>query len=279
MTARVHLVGTAYPAVRRVMGSMRRELDDDNIEELLESMFPTTAPEDVENFMRTLQSIGKTVAPIAQRALPGMIQGAVQGGMMGGPWGALAGAVGGGAMSALGAGGGAGTPAPSAGGPRRPTPGNGPRALTGTTSALAPVGGDAVAQLLALLSRPETMQALLALLMSRSGRGSVSVGARRVPARAFANALAELAAQVADGDSPDDGAVGYLLDSEGEPRCDAADPGARALLLVSDLMRHAATEVPAEDWYEDDDPFDGWSDDVDDPLDGYEAGLQGRYLS
>ena len=50
-TQRARLLDTDYPAVRRVMGSQRESLDDPDLEELLEEVFPGTEPEDVDNDM------------------------------------------------------------------------------------------------------------------------------------------------------------------------------------------------------------------------------------
>src|SRR3954452_1779132 len=121
---------TAYPSIRRVMGPERHRLDDAALEDRLSELFPNAEPEDVEDFMRTMQRFGNDAAPIAQRALPGVRQGAMQGGMMAGPWGALAGGLAGGAASLLGGGGspqprppqGGGMPAPGA----APMPGGAP---------------------------------------------------------------------------------------------------------------------------------------------------------
>src|SRR3954462_13795586 len=101
---------TAYPSIRRVMGPERHRLDDAALEDRLSELFPNAEPEDVEDFMRTMQRFGNDAAPIAQRALPGVMQGAMQGGMMAGPWGAVAGGLAGGAASLLGGGGGGGVP-------------------------------------------------------------------------------------------------------------------------------------------------------------------------
>ena len=288
---------TEYPAVRRVRGPDRERLDDAALEGVLGGLFPGAEAEDVEDFMRGLQSFGRQAAPLAQRALPGIAQGAAQGAMVGGPWGALVGAVGGGAASLLSGGG------PTAGRPTAPAPG--PIAAPGTAPAApgvtlglvpglapppAPVGPAptpggapppaqaATAQLISLLSRPETMQALLALLMSGSGRSTVPVGSRDVPAGAFANAIAETAALVAEaaGHPFEQSMSEYLFDSVGQPRGDIVNPGERAALLLSDLAAVAAQEAQEEE----DADSDEWSPEVYGPEDvdvvqGYEAALRG----
>jgi len=277
----VELSRTAYPAVRLAMGPPRLTVDDAGLEALLGEMFPGTPPAEVENFARTMQMVMKKAAPIVQKALPGIVQGAATG-MAAGPLGALAGAVGGGALSLLSGGGPA---APSA--PTAPPAAAGPMPTAPMPAAPPPTGAAApnaaVAQLLALLSRPETLQALMSLLMAQQGRPTVAVGARQVPTVAFANAIAELAADAADIASVPAGEAGsaYLLDAAGEPRCDLANPRERAALLVADAMALTlaeAAEDAEEDWEEE--PQD-WADDLvpidfEDPLDNYETALAGR---
>lgn len=285
------LQDTEYPAVRRVMGHERDRLDDDALERVLTDLFPGAMPEEVEDFMRSLQSFGRQVAPIAQRALPGVAQGAAQGAMVAGPWGALAGAIGGGAASLLSGGGSrpAARPgaAPAPGPPPAPLPGPAvappgpiePPAGTAPGAAAPTPAAAATAQLVTLLSRPETMQALLALLMSGAGRSTVQVGRRDVPAAAFANAIAETAALVAEaaGHPLEQSVSEFLFDSLGQPRGDVVNPSERAALLLSDLAAVAAEEALEDEDAEDEswgaDPY-GLAEDGD-PLDGYEDALMG----
>jgi hypothetical protein len=292
-------LATDFPAVRRVMGSERHRLDDDALEAILAELFPGSDPEDVEDFMGSLQRFGRQAAPVAQRALPGAISGATQGAAVAGPWGALAGAVGGGAASALS---GARPSAPGRAAPPARPPSASPTAAAGGTPppALAaqqpavlaeppphaagqpppasPVAATAAAaQLLALLSRPETMQALQALLLPGLGRSTVQVGPGEVPPAAFANAIAETAALVAEAAALplEEPATDYLFDSEGHARGDIANPSARAALLLSDLAAVAAAEA-LDDEEEDVDDFAESVDEEDtatDPLDAYEAAL------
>src|SRR5688572_1051186 len=100
-----NVVDTDYPAIRRVMVSAGDHLDDAELENVIEQNFPGAGPEDVENFFRTIQRFGSTIAPLAQKALPGIAKGAIQGFAMGGPVGAIVGAAGGGAASVLSGGG------------------------------------------------------------------------------------------------------------------------------------------------------------------------------
>jgi hypothetical protein len=288
---------TSYPAIRRVMGPERERMDDAAIEDLVGELFPEADVEDVENFMRTVQSFGKQVAPLAQRALPGIIQGAATGGTVAGPWGALAGAIGGGAASLLSSGGSRGAPParaaaqPPAPPPAAVPPAVEPPAAPGAPAPIAPpaapvtAGAAPTAQLMALLSRPETMQALLSMLMAGSGRSTVSVGAQPVPAPAFANAISELAGQAAEHAAIPAGAAtaGYLVDAAGQPRCDMANPAERASLLLADIAAVALREAADADASADDSGDVEWvvADDAfaeSDPLEGYEAALEGRQV-
>ena len=83
-------------------------------------------------------------------------------------------------------------------------------------------GSSASGQLLSLLQRPETMQALAALNLGALGRQSIPLGSGRasVPASAFANLIGELSSEACadaaalrgDGEST----LGYMADAEGD---------------------------------------------------------------
>jgi hypothetical protein len=264
---------TDYPSVRRVLGDRHRRLDDLEVEDLLEQVFPDRSPGEVEDFMGTLQSFAKQAAPLAQQALPGAIQGAQQGAMVGGPWGAVIGALGGGAASLLSKQGGAPSPAPS---PAQPTAPAQPVATPATT------GQQATADLLGLLSRPETMQALLSLLMAQAGRSNVTVGQNLVPAQAFANAISETAARIGESAAPseDDKALAYLRDSAGEARCDIANPADRARLLLGDLAEQARREAADQEALEEEvRRRRAMPPDSPDPLQAYLDVVEGRNYS
>lgn len=274
------IADTYYPALRLSMGESRMEFNDDELEAYVASILPGTNAENVENFMRSLQKFGRQVAPLAQRALPGMIQGAAQGGMVAGPWGALAGALGGGAASMLSGGGKAGGEKPST---QQAAPTQVPTtmapSIAPSPTSMSGVGNMApIQQLLGLLSRPETMQALSSLLMSQSGRHTVAVGARNVPAVAFANAIAEIAADVIEAASDvvtSDKVADYLIDSEGEMRGDVVNPSERARLLMIDIAGAAS-----EEYFDDED--DGSLEDegfIDDEDEYSEASFEGDVLA
>lgn len=284
---------TDFPAIRRVMGPDRERLDDDALEELLGDLFPGADPEDVESFMGQVQKLATKAAPVAQKALPGMIQGAVQGAAVGGPYGAIAGAAIGGAASAMGGAKAPGAPRPGGAAPApagAPAPAAAPRvpavpaapATAATPAAPAAVaavaagpGGSAqaaaAAQLLSLLARPETMVALLSMLMSGAGRSSVQVGTRQVPAEAFADALAEAAARLGD-----------AVSGRGEPGIgwqESADGGSRrahrAAVLLSELAAADAARAAAEEEAAEP-PTEAEPEDDGELLAGYEAALGRR---
>lgn len=275
--SRWHVGETDYPAIRRVMGSERERYDDEALEELLERTFPSAEPEEVENFMNTLQQFGRQAAPILQKVGPGMAQGAMQGSALG-PWGMLAGAVGGGAASLLGGGGPGAAPTPTAPVAARTAPvaAAPPMAMPPTSGAMPAPAAAAPAQLLALLSRPETMQALLSMAMGQLGRGTITMGQHQVPVPAFANAVAELASEAAHSVTRgrDDGS-GYWYDPHGAPRCDVVNPAARAALLWSDLVETIQEEEweGEGEWEEDEEGEEQFV--TESMLDHYEVSLDG----
>ncbi len=276
-----HVLDTDFPAIRRAMGPDRLLLSDPALEQLIERVFPDTDPSDVEDFMQTVQRFGKDAAPLAQRALPGVIQGATTGASVGGPWGALAGGVIGGVGSLAG------------GAPKGPTATNPPSARVGGTaepgvvgsSALPATGQAAIAQLLALLSRPETMQALAALLMPGIGRPTIPLGNAQVPPAAFANAIAELASVGAMDVETVPDAAEHLYDNHGVPRGDLANPSARAAILLSDVASvslremRGAHDASDDDYEESDDVESDWAEDEPetDALDAYESARRGEF--
>lgn len=252
---RRHWADTDYPATRRVMGPERTYISDDELEQYLIEIFPGASGDDVEDLMRSLQRFTRQAAPYARRALSGAVQGGLVGAAGGAP-GIVAGALAGGIAGALTTPGKqqrSGPPAPPVAPTVTPATTQPPTRQVSQTAGGMSLRGrgqgggasqQALQQLLYLLSRPETMQALLALLM---GRSAVPLGSNQVPAAAFASAIAELAAEVACGDvavSPDQS---FFFRGDSEPRCDLADPAQRARLLVNEVYELAQREAHPSD--------------------------------
>lgn len=256
-----HIAMTQYPTVRLASRNGAIALTDERLRMQLQEMFPDAEPEDVENFMRTLRKIGKQLEPIGRqilpvlaKAAPGAIQGAMTG-MAAGPYGALAGAGIGAVASVLSSPPRQSSRAPQTAAPARAAPI--PRAPVSRSPAraaspapmpsrsratpgraLPQAGQTAVAQLLALLSRPETLQALSALMMGQRGRQQVRVGQAQVPVAAFANAIAEFAGAAADACAPCAAADRHLAQLQ-DAQIDIANPAARAQALLQLLLNGA----------------------------------------
>lgn len=149
-------------------------------------------------------------------------------------------------------------------------------------STAATASSPATAQLLALLSQPETMRALLALLMPQSGRQSIPVGNQQIPPAAFANAIAELAYEVAESVTTNGNGSDYLFNKDGSPRGDIANPRVRAAILLTDLTSASGDENEmeadeesdiAEEWWSPDE-FESEMEEETDALDAYEQALE-----
>lgn len=242
-----------YRALRGVLAPEYAELPPEELERTLDGMFGEGAAEDLENFWRTLKRVGRGAGQVLQKAAP--IIGTVAGTAFGGPVGAALGGAAGKALS--GALGGA-MRGQSAG---RIASGALSGALSGVAGGAARGGagglmGGAASQLLGVLRRPETLQALMGMALGPAGRRSVPVAGRPVPAAAFTNLLGVLANQAAAehhaATAADSGGVpSYLLDAAGEFIVDPTDPAQRAEVL---LGRLAAAEIlesrESEDRYE-----------------------------
>jgi hypothetical protein len=118
-------------------------------------------------------------------------------------------------------------------------------------------GVPAAGQFLQLLSRPEVLQALQAMLLSPLGRPSVPVAGTAVPVDGFTNLLGMLAQQAqtefrAAGGPQPAGMPEYLVESTGEYRCDPADPAQRAEVLWELLQSSEANSIEDEAEWEPD---------------------------
>ena len=226
---------TDYPMLTASLDQRYAGLSRQGLTELVEDLYgPGVTPEDVEGFFddigRGLQHAAQGVghfaqqaAPMVVKALPAMATGAASGSAFG-PWGALIGA-GAGLTSGLmsqssnhtvrdiggaihsvgglvstvrggGAGGAMGSLASITGGGLGGTPA-GQAALGGMQMAQGGRGGGAANQLMGMLARPETLQALLAALMGSSGRQQVPIGGQQVPVSQMLAALSSVAGRAA----------------------------------------------------------------------------------
>lgn len=135
-------------------------------------------------------------------------------------------------------------------------------------------GTSATGQLLSLLQRPETMQAIAAMNLGSLGRRTIPVGATRtpVPTSAIARVVGELVEQsVAETAAFSDGAEGelrYMTDETGEFVGDPALPAERAA-RVWELLNEAQVERLANalnisehgiEAYDNEDMAEGYSD-------------------
>jgi hypothetical protein len=262
-----------YPLIRSALAPEFAHLPAEDVESILEDNGIRAA--DMEGFFddvgHAFSSAAKAVAPVATKALPGVISGAAAGCALG-PWGCLGGALIGGVGSALSSGG--GKPAGS-GGSSSPVSaiagaipaiagaaGGGGGAASGIASALPAIAGllgagggsgagsggktNPAGVLLGLIQNPTVLQALMSLALGGAGRKDVSVSGTSVPASAFANlvgavgskafAKAEAAAEPSE-DLPD-----YLY-NKGSLAVDPAIPSQRAARLLE--MIGESTVPPA----------------------------------
>jgi len=106
---------------------------------------------------------------------------------------------------------------------------------------------------LALIQRPELLQAVASVATGKLGQRRISVGKTVASPAAVLNALSLLthgATQEAENDAVE-GTDAYLRDAQGEFVCDIASPTARAETLLAHLRASEATEEyeeTPEDW-------------------------------
>lgn len=226
---------TDYPLLSASLDPRYAGMPRAALGELVESIYGVgVAPEDVEGLFDDIgrglqhaaQGVGRfaqQAAPIVGNALPSVAQGAASGAAFG-PWGALIGAGAGLASGLLqqsnnrtardiggaihsvgslvstvrggGAGGGLGSLASVASGALGQTP-----AGQAAMGSLRPQGrtqpGGAANQLLAMLARPEMLQALMSSLMGAAGRQNVQVGTQQVPVSQMLAGLSQVAGRAA----------------------------------------------------------------------------------
>lgn len=197
MSQDIYGIETRFPVLRSVVREDIAALNDDALAAFVPHAMGGQSAEEIEfNLSGALRSLAPAlskVGKVAAQAAPGALTGAMQGATMGaalGPYGMLAGAalgaVGGGVSSysasqqarrQAAAAPAAPTPAPRPA--QAPRPAAVPRPVQAPSP--APGGSAAVGQLLQILSRPEVLQAILALSTGVLGRQTVQVGQRNVP--------------------------------------------------------------------------------------------------
>ncbi|MGH3937953.1 MAG: hypothetical protein ACRDTG_04845 [Pseudonocardiaceae bacterium] len=263
-------VDTYYPHLREVLDSRFAALSDSELEKLFESAFGEgITPAEYEEFFgglgKAVGNVARDVGRFAQKAAPviasgveGAVRGAAAGRALGGR-GAIAGALAGGVGSAL----------QTHGSGAAKDVGNVLSGVVGTAGMLAGQGGlaqgasgllsmagqavgrrsPAAGQLLGLINRPETMQALMSMFQGRNAAVPVGETGTPVPANAFAGLLGALAREAESEamvwDSAE-GVPGYLLNPVGQLVIDPSDPDQRAARLLH-LLGRESDEEPHED--------------------------------
>jgi hypothetical protein len=257
--------GTYYPQLREVLDSRFAGLTDAELEAAFETAFGEgVSPAEYEELFggigKALSGVARDVGKAAQKAAPFVVsgaQGALQGAQAGsalGPYGALIGGLTGATGSVLqktgsGTAGDVGKVLTGVVGTAGALTGRGGAANLLGGAGKAPAGTPpAIANLLGLLQRPETAQALQALLGGRNTAVPVGKARTPVPANAFAGLLAALAgeaeAEVGWGDA--ESVPAYLMDPAGALVVNPADPTQRAARLLQ-LMSGEAGEGLDED--------------------------------
>lgn len=238
-----------YPLLRGGLGVDYAELGDEALNELVQEVYgPAFTAEDVESFWSNVGSGFKDVGNALGKALPDIGRGAAAGSAFG-PWGALVGGVAGAASGLMGQSknktvrdigsavstggrlvsnfGGGGMFSKAAG---AAVGGLGPSA----GSSAGGVSGGSTGALMALLSRPETLRALMSSTLGAYGRRNVVVGNQPVAAQSIMSAIATLAGRSAQEMVPAGESVPrYFYDSDGELAIDPADADQRADALLA----------------------------------------------
>jgi hypothetical protein len=254
-------MSSEYGALRDLLASEYASLDDEQLEAAL--ALQGLDADALESLWGSLANFGRQVA----QRLPAIAQGAIQGGITGAPMG-LPGLIGGTLTGGL-----IGGLTPPGARPRLATPAAPPVPGAVPQPPGAPV--PAAAQLMAVLTNPQILQALTQMLLGRAGAPSVPIAGTPVPVAAAANLIGTLATQAAAEYQSVHGAeatghAAYLF-SGGEAR-DWGDPGERAAILLELVVRDSAASwseaeeperpAPSSEWsaYADYDPVYGGVD-------------------
>ena len=220
------------------------DISHEDLQEVVDSTLAELSEGTAEDFMKSLGSIGKAIAPALQRAAPGAVQGAATGASVGGPWGALIGA---GVGVASGVVGGqrkpAGTVPPAASSVAAPPGAGKPAAST------LPTGPAAAATLLGLFQNPAVQRALASQVLGVVGSPNVTTASGAdVPRAAINGLLAQLIANasesLAESQSIDEQT--YLQDESGEYLVDPASPEQQGALVLARLQPDRESEFDSE---------------------------------
>lgn len=241
---------SSLKGLRTCLRSEFADVRSEDLEEVVAASISDLPQPVAENFVKALGSLGKAVAPVLQRAAPGIAQGAASGASVGGPWGALIGAGAGLASSALK---GAKPGRPAA--PAVAIPGMAGGTAGATVTAPVPVlptGQPAAATLVSLLQNPSVLTALMSQALGASGNPQVATATGTSLPRGAINGLlmqllANASEELAESDSPSEQA--YLQDDSGEYLIDPASSEQQAALVLSHLQPQGAAGTalpPAE---------------------------------
>ncbi len=209
------------------------DISHEDLQEVVDSALAELSESTAENFLKSLGSIGKAIAPTLQRAAPGIAQGAATGASVGGPWGALIGA-------------GVGFGSGVAGGQRKPPGTFAPGALSVAAPSgpgkpavsTLPTGPAAAATLLGLFRNPAVQRALMSQVLGAVGSPNVATAAGTdVPRAAINGLLAQLIANASEGlaESQSIDEQTYLQDESGEYMVDPASPEQQGAVVLAHL--------------------------------------------
>lgn len=266
-----------YEELRGVLSPAYENLPPDQLEQVLRERLGDVSPEAMEDFLGTLAQVGQAVLPVLLPAI-GTVVGGPVGGVIGGVAGqAAAGAIGAATSKQAKPSGPKKAaqktkpaarvplpkppvPPPPAAPPPPSPPSQVSQLLPSIPSIMHPSRpavpviappsppNPAAAQLLSLMFRPEFVQALAAMMLGNAGRDQIPVGGKDVPVGAFANLLSVLADQIsadhhATRNSFADGIPEYLVESDGELKCDLTVPEERAQVLW-EMLQEDAEQTP-----------------------------------
>ena len=220
-------------------------IPSEDLEQIVDASLDELPSDVAENFLQTLGSLGKAVAPTLQRIAPGVAQGALSGATVGGPWGALIGAGAGLASGVLG--GQAKPPRPAPHAPAVSIPPSAPTPSDPSAAPALPTGQGAAATLLGLFQNPTIQQALLSQVLGLSGAQQVSTASGTPVPRAAVNSLLTQLLANATESLPESESIAeqsYLQGDAGEYLIDPASPEQQAAHVLSRVTRSLPAVLP-----------------------------------